>query len=200
MPTVLERRTLAPPRAPDELAARRSLREQVARLEGELSQLFCSSWPRKGLWEPAAAGLAAGPRILSLAELEELRDTLAARVADASRVLSERTLAEERKRCLIEEMLLEPEAHRWVRVSNEDIGEPGCRHWHVRPRWGLLGMLLKWWRVVISSGCPLPGPNGPARGVALGASARLGLTPLAAAPAHSVRVTGSRRRSRRATT
>ena len=30
-------------------------------------------------------------------------------------------------------MLLEPEKHRWVRVSNEDIGEPGCKHWHVRP-------------------------------------------------------------------
>jgi hypothetical protein len=25
----------------------------------------------------------------------------------------------------------------------------------VRPRWGVLGMLMNWWRVVISSGCPL---------------------------------------------
>ena len=52
-------------------------------------------------------------------------------------------------------MLLEPERHKWVRVSNEDIGEPGCKHWHVRPRWGVLGMLMNWWRVKISSGCPL---------------------------------------------
>ena len=52
-------------------------------------------------------------------------------------------------------MLLDPEEHKWVRVSNEDIGEPGCKHWHVRPRWGFLGMLLNWWRVKISSGCPL---------------------------------------------
>ena len=51
-------------------------------------------------------------------------------------------------------MLLDPEGHRWVHVSNEDIGEPGCTHWHVRPRYGLLGMLMRWWRVVISSGCP----------------------------------------------
>ena len=36
-----------------------------------------------------------------------------------------------------------------------DIGEPGCRDWHVRPRFGLLGMLAGWWRVVVSSGCPL---------------------------------------------
>jgi hypothetical protein len=25
----------------------------------------------------------------------------------------------------------------------------------VRPRLGLIGMLMGWWRVVISSGCPL---------------------------------------------
>ena len=52
-------------------------------------------------------------------------------------------------------MLFEPEAHSWEHVSSEDIGEPGCRHWHVRPRFGLIGMFLNWWRVVISSGCPL---------------------------------------------
>ena len=52
-------------------------------------------------------------------------------------------------------MLLEPEAHRWEHVSSEDIGEPGCRHWPCAPRFGLIGMFLNWWRVVISSGCPL---------------------------------------------
>ena len=51
--------------------------------------------------------------------------------------------------------MLEPEKHKWVRVGNEDIGERGCKHWHVRPRWGILGMMLNWWRVRISSGCPL---------------------------------------------
>jgi len=138
---------------PDERAARRSLLDQVARLEGELSQLFCSVWPRKGL-EFSVPGRG-GPRLLSLAELEEIRDDLAARVQHARRSLSDRTYAEEQKRRLIEEMLLDPDAHRWVRVSNEDIGEPGCKHWHVRPRWSFIGMLMGWWRVVISSGCPL---------------------------------------------
>ncbi len=56
---------------------------------------------------------------------------------------------------LIEEMLLDPAAHKWVCVSNQDIGEPGCKSWHVRPRLGPIGMLMGWWRVVISSGCPL---------------------------------------------
>ena len=96
-----------------------------------------------------------GPRILSLVELEELRDDLAGRVQDSRRAFSDRTYVEEQNRRLIEEMLLEPEKHKWVRVANEDIGEPGCHHWHVRPRWGVLGMLMNWWRVRISSGCPL---------------------------------------------
>jgi hypothetical protein len=96
-----------------------------------------------------------GPRLLSLAELEELRDELAARVQHARRSLSDRTYTEEQKRRLIEEMLLDPGSYKFVRVSNEDIGEPGCKHWHVRPRWSLIGMLMGWWRVVISSGCPL---------------------------------------------
>ena len=34
---------------------------------------------------------------------------------------------------LIERMLLEPGAYKWVRVSNADIGEPGCKTWHVVP-------------------------------------------------------------------
>jgi hypothetical protein len=162
VPEVLERTgtwvapAIAPrlaPTRPDERSARRSLRDQIARLEEELSQLFCSTWPRKGFeWSVPAHG---GPRVLSLEELEELRDQLAARVQRARQALSDRTYSEEQHRRLIEEMLLEPEKHRWIRVGNEDIGEPGCKHWHVRPRWGLLGMLMNWWRVRISSGCPL---------------------------------------------
>jgi len=64
-------------------------------------------------------------------------------------------------------MIADPEEYRWVRVSNEDVGERGCKHWHSRPRFGILGMLLGWWRVKLSSGCPLatgrrlpaPAPN-----------------------------------------
>jgi hypothetical protein len=44
-----------------------------------------------------------------------------------------------------------------VRISAEAIGEPSCKTWEVRPRVGLLGMLMGWWRVKISSGCPLSG-------------------------------------------
>jgi hypothetical protein len=137
----------------DERAARRSLLDQIAKLESELASLFCSAYPRTGFeWDVPSRG---GPRILSLGELERIRDELAERLEVNRRELSERALVEEHNRRLIEEMLLEPEKHRWVRVGNCDIGEPGCKHWHVRPRLGLLGMLMGWWRVRISSGCPL---------------------------------------------
>ena len=156
MPELLEHRiaaVVAPTTVPDERAARRSLLDQIGRLEQELSQLFCSTWPRKGI--EFAVPSRGGPRLLPLADLEELRDELADRVSHVRRALSDRTYSEEQNRRLIEEMMLEPERFKWVRVANEDIGEPGCKHWHVQPRWGVLGMLMNWWRVRISSGCPL---------------------------------------------
>ena len=143
----------------DERAARRALLDQIARLESELGALFCSTYPRTGFeWGVVSRG---GPRILSLGDLEGLRDDLAERLRTTRRQLTDRTYVEEQNRRRIEEMMLEPERHKWVRIGNEDIGEPGCKHWHVRPRWGLLGMLAGWWRVRISSGCPLAGGRGP---------------------------------------
>ena len=142
-----------PETAVDERPARRALQEQIARLESELAALFCSTYPRQGFeW---TVGSRRGPRVLPLEDLEAVRDELAAKLDHNRRLLSDRTYVEELNRRRIEEMLLEPERFKWVRVGNEDIGEPGCKHWHVRPRWGLLGMLMNWWRVRISSGCPL---------------------------------------------
>jgi hypothetical protein len=145
-----------PPFAPtevDEGAIRRQLRDQVARLEAELGALFCSTYPRTGFeWTVRSRG---GPRVLPLTELEEVRDELAAKLQHNRRMLADRTYVEELHRRRIEEMLLEPERHKFVRVRNEDIGERGCKQWHVLPRYGLIGMLMNWWRVKISSGCPL---------------------------------------------
>src|SRR5919199_6848717 len=87
----------------DDAAIRRQLREQVAHLEGELAELFCSTYPRKGFdWGVRARG---GPRILSITELEELRDDLAARLQENRRRLGDRTYVEELNRRRIEEML-----------------------------------------------------------------------------------------------
>ena len=153
---VTERFAPAAPRtSPDERAARRTLLEQVRRLEEESVGLFASAWPRKGLdLHPSRPRQAGGPRLLALGELETLRDDLVEHLRRGHALLAERAGAEEQSRRLIEEMLLDPAGHRWAHVSSEDIGEPGCRHWHVRPRAGVLGMLMRWWRVVVSSGCP----------------------------------------------
>jgi hypothetical protein len=139
----------------DERGARRTLLDQIARLENELAQVFCATWPRNDMPRPVVPGRGGGPRLLSLGELEELRDELAARVSDARRTLSDRTWVEDRNRRLIEEMMLEPERHKWRRVSAEDIGERGCKHWHVRPRWSFIGMLMGSWAGGGSSSAPV---------------------------------------------
>jgi hypothetical protein len=78
-------------------------------------------------------------------------------VADGRRALEERARLEAANRELLERMLAAPEKHKWLRISRADLGEPGCGHWHSRPHLGPLGMLMGWWRVKVSSGCPLPG-------------------------------------------
>jgi len=138
-----------------ERRARQDLRQQIATLEKRLGELFASAFPRQGIeWTVGAVG---GPRVLGVAELERVRDALAARLHEARVELERRGEIEEQNRTLVEAMIAEPQRYRWVRVSNEDVGEQGCRHWHSRPRWGILGMLLGWWRVKLSSGCPLSG-------------------------------------------
>src|SRR3954447_10486092 len=130
----------------DDAAARRTLRDQIARLDEELGALGAS------LPTPATGG---GAVFLGIAELERMRDDLAVEAAEIRKELDARGLREEEARRAREELLLDPAAHRFARVTNADVGECGCRDWHVRPRFGLLGMLAGWWRVVVSSGCPL---------------------------------------------
>jgi hypothetical protein len=158
------RSPLAPRRPTDTLSAREQLRRQIAQMERELAELFAATFPRRGIdWTIGAAG---GPRVLGIAELERIRDRLAHRLAAVKAEIARRADAEESSRALVERMIADPAEHKWLRVSNEDVGEPGCRHWHSRPRWGLIGMLLGWWRVKLSSGCPLatgPVAAGPER-------------------------------------
>ena len=139
----------------DERAARGTLRAQIARLEAELARSGAHAQP---------LGAHAGPRLLGLAELEQIRDALAGRLATVREEADARAARHAEARALLERMLRAPEDHKWVRVSNEDLGEPGCRHYHALPRYGILGMLVGWWRVKVSSGCPLGGapPDGAA--------------------------------------
>ena len=147
---------LAPPAEVDERAARRSLREQIAKLERDYASAAAAAFPRVELGADGTGH--AGPRLLGLGELEATRDELAARLATLRERITHEADVQEAKRLLIERMLLAPGKFKWVRVTNADIGEPGCKSWHVRPRLGLVGMLAGWWHVKISSGCPRPGP------------------------------------------
>ena len=85
---------------------------------------------------------------------DALGDRIAAARIDAARARAE---LETRNRELLEQMLAAPAEHKWLRISRADVGEPGCGTWHSRPRLGPLGMLMGWWRVKVSSGCPLSG-------------------------------------------
>jgi hypothetical protein len=140
----------------DERLARAELRRQIARLERELAGLFAEAFGRVEI-EHRVAPLAAQPRVLDLGELERLRDELADRVAEARSTLRERARVEAGNRELLRQMLAAPADFKWVQVSRDDLGLPGCGHWHSRPRLGPIGMLMGWWRVRISSGCPLAG-------------------------------------------
>jgi hypothetical protein len=154
MPELLEHRVAPGSRVTRDVErrARADLRRQIGELERELGEVFASAFPRAGIsFGVAAAG---GPRVLGIGDLERVRDALAERLHEARAELGQRVDVEERNRELIEDMVREPDRYRWVRVSNDDIGERGCRHWHSRPRWGILGMIFNWWRVKLSSGCP----------------------------------------------
>ena len=137
----------------EERAARASLRRQIAHLEREVATASLDACPRMHAGPPLQS--LAGPRLLSLGELERVRDELAGRLADLNGTLAARAAQQRESRALLERMLEEPASYKWMRVSNEQLGEPGCKHFHVRPRLGPIGLLMSWWRVKISSGCPL---------------------------------------------
>lgn len=141
-------------RETDELAARRALRGQIAKLERELADAFVTAYPLGGLGAVAVEPRR-DPRLLDLGELELVRDDLADRLSAARVTIAERADIQAANRLYLEQMLLEPAKHRFAQVSCRDLGEPGCGVWQVRPRLGLIGMMMGWWQVKLSSGCPL---------------------------------------------
>ena len=115
----------------------RALRGQIAALERQLCDALVTAFPHDARAAPSCSGPAApargAPRLLTLGELEALRDELAERLREA-RARAERGRAErqERARVLLERMLLEPRQLRFVRVPRADLGEGGCGVWQVR--------------------------------------------------------------------
>jgi hypothetical protein len=135
-----------------ERAARAMLRAQIARLERALANVIVAAYP------PLDPGLSvsslAGPRLLSLGELERVRDALAGRLSELQSAAAAQSARQADAARELERMLADPPAHKWRRLSNADLGLPGCTTYHVRPRAGVLGMLAGWWQVKISGGCP----------------------------------------------
>lgn len=143
-----------------ERAARRTMRDQIARLERQLSGAFVTTFEMGGT--PPTPTRSGEPRLLDLGELERVRDELADRLRAARGRISDLADVQAANRLLLERMLLEPGKHRFVRVACRDLGEPSCGVWEVRPRLGLIGMLAGWWQVKLSSGCPLARGRGSA--------------------------------------
>lgn len=134
----------------DERAARTELRRQIARLEARLGEFEADGNVRV----PLAGGRRA-PRIATLAELERTRDELVASVDAVRKAADRRSESREAARVAVERAIADPADHKWLRVRSDELGDPSCKHWHVTPRLGLIGMLAGWWRVKVSSGCPL---------------------------------------------
>jgi hypothetical protein len=157
MPDLLDREIRTALRVDgDERLARVELRRQIGRLEAQLGALVAEAFPRLQI-DARVAAVSSEPRALGLGELEAVRDSLAMRIGAAQHQLQDRAELETRNHELLERMLAAPADHKWLRISRADVGEPGCGHWHSRPRLGPLGMLMGWWRVRVSSGCPLSG-------------------------------------------
>lgn len=135
-----------------EAALRRTLRAQVARLEGQLADLRCEAFPEV---LECASHPSRGPRVLDGASLEAVRDGLARQVGEARRELAGLALRQEEARLRLEKMLLDPRSSRGVRISQRELGEPGCGVWRSAPRLGIIGRMMGWWQVKLSSGCPL---------------------------------------------
>ena len=142
-----------------ERAARRALQGQIERLERELSDAFVTAFTMGGL-DQAPGQPRRQARLLDMGELEHVRDDLVERLSAARSWISKRADEQAASRLALEKMLLEPGKHRFERVSCSDLGQPGCGAWEVRPRLGLIGMLMGWWQVKLSSGCPLAGGRG----------------------------------------
>lgn len=138
----------------DERLGRNELRRQIARLEAQLA-----SYP-----EARKAGAPTHPllqpkgHIADMAELEQTRDELMERLKRARENEERRGERQRDARTRLEGMTADPASHKWETVSKQELGEPGCATWEVSPKWGPVGALMNWWRVKVSSGCPLSVP------------------------------------------
>lgn len=135
----------------DEQSARSELRRQISRLEDRLSSLTCQAFPEVLELEPLPSR---GARLLDLGGLEVVRDHLAYQVRRAERQLQALEINQQAARLELQQMLLDPKAFRGRRISLRELGEPGCGAYRSVPRLGIIGRMMGWWQIKLSSGCP----------------------------------------------
>jgi hypothetical protein len=141
--------------APETLGARRGLRTQIDALHEELRRVLEASWAPETLAAAVGpAGVGDVPRLLDLGQLEVVRDGLLAGLERVREAAARRAEGHARARALLEEMYADPDAHRGVALTTDDLGIAGCCRWSVSPVLGVVGRLAGWWRVKVSSGCP----------------------------------------------
>ena len=116
---------------------------------------------------PSGRGEAA--HVAGVGELEATRDALLGRLTEARGQAEQRDRRRAGARARLDAMVAEPAARKWDAVSADELGEPGCATYSVAPAAGPLGALMRWWRVKVSSGCPLAAPLEAARSEGVGA-------------------------------
>ena len=139
-----------------EAALRRAMRKQIGRLEAEIATYAWHDPQQPAPVRPRGGGPVG--RLIGIDELERTRTELIDRLRRLRGDAAARANREQMARGHVEEMLRDPAGHRWERITNEALGEPSCGEWRVVPAWGPVGAILGWWRVKVSSGCPLAGP------------------------------------------
>lgn len=137
-------------------ALKRELRDQIGRLEREIAAY---AWhdPRQPAPKRPATAVPVG-RVIGVEELERTRAELIDRLRRLRGEAAQRAQDQEEAREHIESMTADPAAHRWEIITSEQTGDPGCKNWRVVPAFGPVGAIMGWWRLKVSSGCPLAAP------------------------------------------
>lgn len=140
----------------DSRAIRSALREQIGRLEHEISSY---AWNDPGSPQPGwPRGTEPVGRLVGVEELERTRAELIDRLRRLRGEAARRGSSQQQVRAHVAKMLSDPARHRWEMVDSAATGDPGCKNWRVVPAWGPVGAIMGWWRVKVSSGCPSTEP------------------------------------------
>ena len=144
----------------DERAARRTLRgaDRAGSSASSSRRASCSAFPRDG--STSAASPRRAPRAARACSASASSSACATTSpsACAARARRSRERAERggrRARAAGADAARARRATSSCASPAADLGEPGCGVWQVRPRLGIIGMLMGWWQVKLSSGCPL---------------------------------------------